>query len=273
MTNLKNKTVVFPWVTRVCNVTPDPRNGYFGMGDIISGMLSTYDICSEMGVSFHIDTTRSPVSQFVNPIKHGLQFDWEKIPFIYRGEIESYITSCKQSVITMINNEVRGQHSDQAKHAVKLALTPNEKFSKKIENTKKQLDLNTNYNVMHIRAGDIYMQDGGGGGINDNDNEVILNTLSKIESNDDWVVLTDSVELKNQIKKLFPNLKQSNSSKPVHTGLNHSSECLEDTLLDFYIVTGSKLIRSITCFPFPSKFVEQPAIIHNIPLEVIQLQT
>jgi hypothetical protein len=271
MNNLKNKTVVYTWVTSVCNVTPDEQDGYWGMGDIISGMLSTYDICKEMGVIFHIDTTRSPVSQFVESIEHGLQFDWEKIPFIDRGEIETYIMTSKQSVITMINNEIRKTYSDQAKHAVQLTLTPNKKIREKIENTKKQLGLNTNYNVLHIRAGDTYMQNGGKGGINARGNNTIVDEVAKIADDDSWIVLTDSVDLKHQIKNYFPNLKQSASTKPVHTGLNHSVESLESTLLDFYIVCGSNSIRSITCYPHPSGFVAQPANIYNIPLEVIRL--
>lgn len=263
-----DKQVIFVWVTNVCNKkrTPNGRDGYWGMGDIVAGMLSTHDICADHGIKYCIDITRSPLARFVDHIDHHMSYDYDNIQFIERDEVESYIVNNKQQLIPMLNNMMLDKYSDQAKEYVRNVLKPNKQFQDHINQTRKQIGLADDYNVLHIRAGDTYMQKGGSGGLLSEHYEIIMNAVSTRTGND-WLILTDNVNLKREIKQNFPEAIQCSMEKPVHSGLDHTHDNIKQTLTEFYLVCASKSIKNFSAYSWSSNFITQPAMIHNIPVD------
>ena len=65
-----NKNIIFVWTTKPSNLTPTDSWGFWGIGDIIRGIIGTYQIAKKLNYNFYIDIQNHPISKFLEPHYH-----------------------------------------------------------------------------------------------------------------------------------------------------------------------------------------------------------
>jgi hypothetical protein len=87
---------------------------------------------------------------------------------------------------------------------------------------------------------------------------------------DEWreyndVVISDSLIFKEKIKENDKNVILLNT-EPVHLGYANHSNNIKDTLLEFFIITKSKKIKTFSNYDWISGFVNSVHQIYDIPI-------
>jgi hypothetical protein len=156
--------------------------------------------------------------------------------------------------------------TQECKNFIKNKITPNNVIEQNINDILNSMQLNKhNYSILHIRSGDNYLIN------DDNYNINYINKLYKIISqntnnNTRYIILSDSIKLKKLIKLRFSNF-YTELKQITHIGelSINTSESIINTLTDFYLMSYSQNIISISSYEWGSGFSEWCSIIYNIP--------
>jgi hypothetical protein len=123
--------------------------------------------------------------------------------------------------------------------------------------------INTPFNVIHLRFGDIFIKNNI---YNDEMYHLYYNKINKLinenKLNQKYVLISDSAEIAKKLKTNIPELLYWDNSK-IHLGLLHSNDIL-DTIVDFFIISKSNEI-----FSNGSGFSNINSIIYNIKYNLI----
>jgi hypothetical protein len=130
------------------------------------------------------------------------------------------------------------------------------------------------YNVIHIRCGDDLLIHNKTNNILFN---VIYNKLSKILDdnilNEDYVIISDSNELKKNIKNKFPSFKINTENIIVHLGEGNKNteETIKSLLFDFYLMAYSKNIIGLSSYTHGTGLSLWCSTIYDIPYKCYYL--
>lgn len=121
------------------------------------------------------------------------------------------------------------------------------------------------YTVIHIRSGDnflIYKED-----INlEYLKKIVLEIYKTYNTNYEYLLLSDSIKLKEKIIKIFPNIRVTlNEITHSGEGVELTEETLRNTMLDFYLMAYSERIYSYSCYDHGTGFSRWCAETFNIP--------
>jgi hypothetical protein len=272
---MTNKTIILVWTQKCKNfdINTDWKNGnnYWGLGDLIRGSIKLFQLSKKMGFKLIINHKLHPISMYLK--KQDTEYDdliinnKNNIEFIYPGQVENYINNSKNDILYFLTNDTCDENNItyECKHFIKNVLSPNDELVNLLNYYNY-----TDYNIIHMRVGDNKIKDK-----NLTDNTFIYNIKEKILNNlnnESNILVCDSYFLKEELinNNLFKNKNISCINLDVgHIGYEQNTEKIRNTLIEFFIITKSKKIKTYTVYSWISGFVFWISKIYDIPLEQI----
>ena len=267
-----------------------------GLGDFIRGSYFLIEFCKKYNFKYFIDISNHPIKNFLK--KYNKIKLTEKIKNIYK-KINKFEQDNFNPIID--NNNFINNYSNKEIYFNFLEYLSNEqKYDKKIfiytitfpnegliNNYKKimrdifeptdkmklliniklkMIELKSySYEIIHIRCGDEHLSNK----IMNNDSvnfEVILTDFDKLNPNKKYLLISDNNFIKTFIKKKY-NFINILYHDIVHTGENTEIilKKLENTMLDFYLISKSKNVMSYSVYQHGSGFSKWCAFTYDIP--------
>lgn len=267
-----------------------------GLGDFIRGSYFLIDFCTKYNFKYFIDLYNHPIKFFLKKYNKNKLND--KMKNIYK-KINKFEDNNFNPVIDG-NNFINNYSDKEIYFSFLKYLTNEEKYNKNvfiysiafpnegIVNTHKkimrdifeptnQMELLTNiklkmlnlksqsYEVIHIRCGDEYLF-GKNMDVSSVNIHLILSELDKLNINKKYLLISDNNSIKTFIKEKY-NFINILYHDIVHTGENSEIivKKLENTMLDFYLMSKSKNIMAYSVYHHGSGFSKWCAFTYDIP--------
>lgn len=271
------KTVIQVYTNKVCNINYDKDNieTYWGFGDVLRGIIKLYQLSEKYKFKLIVDFQHHPISKYlVNP-KHEyydlITENKDNIPLVgntQKSLTEKFLIEKQNEDVTyLISIEYPDEKiiNKECKDYIKSILTPNEEFLLYLNDKRSRIPYK-DYNIMHFRVGDevdlIKTLKGARF-------DYLMKTVQKYREHND-VLIADS----NRFKKyayMNNNIFFFNTD-PVHMGNVSQDDDILDTLAEFFLIIGSKKIKTFNIYGWISNFVLWISIIYNIPLvQMVQI--
>ena len=253
---IENKFCIHKYLT-ICKTNPQPP----GFGDFLRGTIALYNFSEIYNYKLYLDSEH-PIFKFLKPNKIFTINNMDIIellpPLSYTDiynrikqlfESNNSFSIMTNSFYTIKNNNLinYGKISENCKNYLKDILFPSIEIEDKIKyifNSIYNIDINSDYKIIHLRLGDYYLHN------NIFDNNLYNSYYQKIYNlvnnniNTKYILISDSSniakELKINIKQLYywDNIK-------IHLGdLKNNIDGIFDTLIDFFIMSKSNEILS-----------------------------
>ena len=271
-----------------------------GFGDVLRGSFCLMQLSRMLNVDFKLDISNHPMSEFIINDGKSVDINYNNITFIMghnRPEAPPYIVNPPNNIyidIDFANKIIRELNKSTAKsvglfiHAfpiyynfleygrnyIKSQLMPNKTMTDYIDITLNSLQLEPNtYAVIHIRTGDEYLSSKRKSP-SPHANR-ILNAINRINNpTKKYLILSDNNALKLILKK------KSNFYVYIHdiehlggeVNYNKSSDGIKNTLLEFYLMSYSNSILSLSIYDHVSGFSKYCSEIYNIPFKNIYIK-
>jgi len=173
---------------------------------------------------------------------------------------EKYLGTCFIHTYSYPNKEITHEHMLKMQHYLK----PTKEITDCVDTVCRNLNLTT-FSVIHIRAGDKYLIE---------DSAMDLKLLKKVvthiqfvnRSNNTFLLLSDSYKLKFLIMKIYPKLKiYFNEITHFGEGVLLDDAKIKNTIIDFFLMSKSQKIYSLSVYQHGSGFSEWCAKTYGIP--------
>jgi len=242
-------------------------NFYFGLGDLIRSSIKLFELSKIMKFNYIVDIQLHPISQFLNVVPHKysdyVYNNKDNVDYVCYGEVENYIIRNNSGVMMILTNDFYSDVpiSYDCKNFIKKIFTPTDIFNKFIKNRLSKIPF-LKYNILHYR-------------INDNEflkkaedlnYEYFLRHVQKHKEEND-ILITDTKSLKKYIF-MHDNIFMFDT-KICHLGLSTDPDEIRDTLFEFFLLTQSSKIKTMSKVHSMSGFVKWISKIYDI--EVISL--
>lgn len=243
--------IVFKIVNHYVNKTA-PTN-YYGLGDIMRGIISTYQYCKSINCKMLIDIHEHPLTSVIeiNP-KYNTEIGGPVYFYgVDGGTFDTLELTSKDSVIfcNVFPNSLTEDDTEFLKSVI-------------IVKDKYKIALPASYNVFHIRTGDFYQYVTSIPPVFYRYIELIQTHASPGD-----IVCSDSNTFKQLVKEALPHLKVYNEDvRGSHTGCNNSIDILRAAIEDFQIMMGASKIYTYSVYWWVSGFVEWCSKMNGIPL-------
>jgi hypothetical protein len=248
--------------TVICVVSQNVKgmSGYWGLGDILRGLISTYYITKKLGCHYIIDIQLHPISKFLKNNDHPyseLIYD-NRDNIYYQGNPEEYIRNNNSDII-FFNTNADGDNlmTDDCKKFIINIFTPNEELSKYILSITNNIPYNP-YDILHYRLGDADFVDN-----RKIDMKIFIdNFLMNKKDND--ILMSDS--------KKFKKIMKGKSNVYIcdfdvgHIGVEKDDTKIKNTLCEFFIITRARKIKTYSVYPWVSGFMLYTSKLYDIEL-------
>lgn len=270
-----------------------------GLGDFLRGTFSLIQLSKLYNLDFDIDLSNHPMSKYLENAEKNNNINYNNIEFykelnVMPGktlfDLEQTITNVNPEFINNIINwldtqncEVFGfmsnafphfnKYTEEGRNFVKSKLEPNNIMKQNIDYSLKKLGLNKKgYGVIHIRTGDSHLVS------NEGFTELFLEELKTIINSfilphRRYLIISDSNILKN-ILKSYPNfyilirdIQHLGGEFIIDTETNG----IMNTLSDFYLMSYSNAIMSLSVYDHASGFSKYCSVIYGIPFKLIKI--
>lgn len=259
-----NKTVYIVWNDKVNTQ---------GLGDKIRGTIAIYQYCRLNNIKCVFDASLSGFGQFLknsNSNNPNLNIDTEIV-----SVLNTY--DDKFAIKKLIDNELKNKDtayvfcnlfpktplSSEDLEFLNYIMEPIDDLKYKVDNIKN--GLMDNYTIQHFRFTDSKEPD---------INKMIecYKLLEKTYKETD-ILMSNSKIFKDYVLARKKDIKtiECENCKELHVGYNNSSDIIEFTLIEYYIITKSKNIHTYSEYEWVSAFVYWPAKFYNIPIENQQI--
>lgn len=279
-----------------------------GIGDFLRGSFFLMQLSKMLKLDFEMDISNHPISQFIinkglnpeidyntveykigmnRPSNHDLRYIlnppnnmYFDIDFI--NKIISELNKSNTECFALFSNAfpIFYNFKDEGMNYLKSQLLPNQIMVKYIDETLKKLNLKKHtYAVLHLRTGDKYLSE----------NEVIdSNFINEINTHIDkiivpgkkYLLLSDNTVLKAHLanRPIFyvllnkiEHLGGEISIKGAENNGIKDNDALKNTMLEFYLMSYSNSILSISVYDHISGFSKYCAEIFKIPFKNIKI--
>lgn len=255
----EKKIVIHKYLSYCKTITQPP-----GLGDFIRGTVALYEFSKKYDYELFIDNSH-PIFQFLISDKI-VENKWtnevyEYLPPTSYDEISTQLELMfkKNENFTVLTNcFYKNKITEDGKAFLKNILTPNDTLNDMIHKAYQTMNLNITlpFSVIHLRFGDTFLH-------NDVSNDSLLqSTYNKINEfinlypDCQYVLLSDSAFIGNELKKNIPSLFYFNNRK-IHLGdLKNIENGVSDTLVDFFMMTQCEQIFYLNCSGFSSYLSE-----------------
>jgi hypothetical protein len=270
-----------------------------GLGDFLRGSFYLMQLSRILNVNFKMDISNHPISEFIINDGKRLGINYKNIQFVEgmnRPEI-SYLINPPNNTYFDVNfankiirelNKSRSQSVglftnafpiyynflDYGRNFIKSQLMPNKTMTDYIDKAFNNLRLKPNtYAVIHIRTGDEYLS-------SDRKKSSpctnqILNRINNINNPaKKYLILSDNNALKLMLKDI-PNFyvyMHNIEHLGGEVNYNKSSDGIKNTLLEFYLMSYSNSILSLSIYDHISGFSRYCSEVYNIPFRNIQIK-
>jgi len=269
-----------------------------GIGDFLRGCFCFMQFAKLLNLEFDIDVSNHPIAKYIENSQHinGLNYDTlERLDNQNIIDFSKYEISKSDNInddfvnttITWLNlqsGEVCGfysnafpffkTHTQRGKNFINSKLQPNEFMKSYIQSSLNELNLiKKQYEVIHIRSGDEHAFKGEKQLTKAfiNKIKIILNQLIKQDKK--YFLISDSNVVKNQLK-IYSNFYMFNRDIEHLGGDGFKSDDTDgvlNTMLDYYLMSYSNSIISLTVYEHISGFSKYCSILHNIPFQYIKI--
>jgi hypothetical protein len=259
------KTVIQVWTQECVNVEIGKDKLYWGLGDMIRSTIFLHQFCLKKGYNLIVDHQLHPVTEFLvdsgHPFSELIQENRHNIPHVPRGKVIPFIESSKEEVVFLFAAEFCLEKIGlETKLFMKSLLRPNSTMSLLVDGYRQKLP--KEYRVMHCRLGDYSMD-------NDSDGVEIQKYLKIVYQHVDQntLLVSDSKLLKKQVE-IHGGFKAFDL-KIGHLGYCKDRSIVQDTLVEFFLISGSTKIKTYTVYPWISSFVYWISKLYDIPLQSV----
>ena len=261
------KIVIFVWTRTVVNLVPDSYSNYWGLGDIIRGIINVYQICKKNNYEFIVDINKHEISKYLLIKEHNYSsiIDYNNIYFT--NDPESYINKSENNIVYLLTNDFyKNEITEDCKLFLNTLLTPNNTFNEYMNNKLIEYNLNLelkNYSIIHFRLGDETLTKNIDTIKNNKNLEYYVNLFikNKTEKN---ILFSDNNIFKTYMKENYNAFILD--TKVTHIGYLHNINSIEDSLFEFFILLQVKEIKYYSIYNWISGFINSAHIINNIPL-------
>lgn len=271
-----------------------------GLGDFLRGCFCFNQIANLLGLEFEIDVSNHPIAKYLENSYHIEGIDYNNLEFVfgndnrdsngsidYEGRTKNINQNFLNNVINWLNGkdcEVYGffstafpsffDHRQECKTLINSKIQPNEFMRNYIDYTLSELGLTKKgYGVIHVRTGDSHLK---------NEEPISINFINKIKqqiikmlsADRRYLILSDSNVFKTHMKSV-PQC-YTIIRKIEHLGGEYikSTETngVMNTLLEFFLMSYSNAIFSMSVYPHISGFSKYCSILHDIPFNYIKIK-
>ena len=290
LTNKNIKKIVCVYQLLFTN-SPSP-----GIGDYLRGCFFVMQLTKLLNLEFEIDISNHPIAKYIENSGKNPAINYDNLEFIkglnrdcelWKDPGMHFNIDFANQIINKLNNHLESDiyafftnafpifttFLDAGREKMRSMLKPNTFMQEYIDYTLNEMNLKRNtYATIHIRSGDQYLT---------NSETMNINFINKIKQhihklivpNKKYLIISDSNILKMALKS-YPNFYIINR-KIEHLG----GECLKsektngvmNTLLDFYLMSHSNAIFTLSVYGHISGFSQYCAVINKIPFNYIIL--
>jgi hypothetical protein len=270
-----------------------------GLGDLLRGSFYLMQLSSMLNVGFKLDISNHPMSEFIINNGKSSDINYNNIQFVVgmnRPEISYLINppnntyfdvNFANTIIKELNKSnaksvglftnafpIYYNFLDYGRNFIKSQLMPNKTMTDYIDKAFSNLRLKPNtYAVIHIRTGDEYLSTDRG--TSTPYTNQILNAINKIKNPaKKYLILSDNNALKMILKKI-PNFYvylHNIEHLGGEVNYNKSSDGIKNTLLEFYLMSYSNSILSLSTYVHISGFSRYCSEVYNIPFKNIHIK-
>ena len=267
-----------------------------GIGDFIRGSFYLLQLSKLLDLEFQLDISNHPIAKYIENSGKNSAINYDNIEFIeglnrpphlWKDWNRHFDINFANKIIDKLNNYFTSDtyplfsnafpivynFLDTGREKIKNMLMPNTFMQEYINYTLNEMNLNRNtYATIHIRSGDQYLTN------SETMNVEFINKVKKqinklIVPNKKYLIISDSNILKVALKS-YPNFYMKNRQIEHLGGDNmKSSETngIMNTLLDFYLMSYSNAIFTLSVYGHISGFSQYCAAINKIPFNYIIL--
>ena len=271
--------------------------GSSGFGDYLRGCFCLFQVCKLLGLEFDMDLSNHPMCLFLENHQHKNNsvnyneiyrfgndnycvIDSKKMktkPCNFLNELIDLLNCTNSESLYLFSNafpifsNFQKIRKDTRKF-IQNKLIPNNQMKENIQIRLANLGVQEKqYSVIHIRCGDGFLLS--------NDSSIqtkhfykVANAIEKdvfntpFMKNSKYVLLSDNNQMKLLLKNRFPQLiVQIKEMTHLGESEKYTNESIMHTLLDFYTMSTSNLIISLSPYNWGSGFSEWCAITYSVP--------
>ena len=269
-----------------------------GLGDYLRGCFCLLQLAKLLNIEFDIDVSNHPIAKFIKNVKSVEGVNYNNIEFFMENNSinHEYVIplgkpniseNFLRNVITWFNSqhtEVFGlfsnafpffnQFKPEAIQFIKSKFQPTPFMESYMEQSLTHLGLSMGqpYEIIHIRTGDQHLID------NVSMTGSFIKKITKlvqglIDPNKHYLILSDSNIIKTHLKTI-PNFHVliKNIAHVGGEGLKTTEDNgVMNTMLDFFLMSHSQAILSLSVYNHISGFSQYCAILHGIPFQSIKI--
>ena len=271
-----------------------------GLGDCLRGCFFIRQLSKILNIDFDFDISNHPISNYIINNGKNEHINYNNINWIdginrpdpsilnfsvnppnnkyfdinFINKIIAEMNKTETSVFSLFTNSfpIYYNFADEGREFMKSKLLPNDIMSKYIDDSLNKLTLTKNsYDVIHIRTGDNSLITKSVEVSIINKIKIIINKI--INPQKKYLIISDN----NCVKLIFNNKSNChfNITKVEHLGGQHNTnknmDGIKNTLLDFYLMSYSNFILSMSIYDHISGFSKYCSEIYKIPFVNIKI--
>jgi hypothetical protein len=270
-----------------------------GLGDFLRGSFYLMQLSRILNVGFKIDLSNHPISEFIINNGKSVDINYNNIQFIvgmnrpdilysinppnntyfdvnFANKIIRELNKSRSQSVGLFTNAFPIYYNflDYGRNFIKSQLMPTKTMTDYIDKAFNNLRLKPNtYAVIHIRTGDEYLSTDRG--TTTPCTNKILNAINTINNpTKRYLILSDNNALKRILKKI-PNFYvylHNIEHLGGEVNYNKSSDGIKNTLLEFYLMSYSNSILSLSTYDHISGFSRYCSEVYNIPFKNIHIK-
>ena len=261
------KIIIFVWTRNVINYKTTDTYAFWGLGDIIRGIIRTYQICKKYNYKFIVDINTHEISNYLLVKEHNYtsNINYNNIEFTL--EPENYIKKSSENIIYFLTNDnYIDKIDDDCKLFLKELFIPNDNFKNYINKKLINYNLDTelkNYSAIHFRLGDDFLIKKIDNISNTKSLKNYIDLFNKYKT-EKHILFTDNNIFKNLLKNKYNAF--TFNTKISHIGYINNENTIEDTLFEFFILLQVKEIKYYNTYSWISGFIKSANAINDVPL-------
>jgi len=291
LTNKNIKKIVCVYQLQYNNL-PSP-----GIGDFMRGCFYVMQLTKLLNLEFELDISNHPISKYIENSGKNPSINYNNLEFVIGHNRPPHLWQnpnihlnnnfANEIIDKMNNHNVSDTYAlftnafpifynflDTGRNKIKNMLKPNNFMQNYIDHTLNELKLHRNtYATIHIRSGDQNLTNSESPNISFiNKIKTCINKL--IVPDKKYLIISDSNTLKVALKS-YPNFYILNL-KIEHLGgeflKTNEPKGVMNTLLDFYLMSYSNAIFTLSIYGHISGFSQYCSVINKIPFNFIVLE-
>jgi hypothetical protein len=300
--SLQNKNIKKIVCVYQLNYTNQPSPGF---GDFIRGCFYVMQLSKLLNIDFELDISNHPIEKYIENSGKNPVINYDKLEFIighnrpanlWKNKNKCFDLEFANTLIDKLNNyhdsdtyafftnafPIFYNFLDNGREKIRNMLKPKNFMQEYIDNTLNEIKLEKNtYATIHIRTGDYYI-------IKKKNirfdflNDIKQKIYSSIVPHKKYLIISDSSVIKSELKSY-----SNENFYIINTKIEHLGGDIEElagdnykwtypgimnTLLDFYLMSYSNSILSLSVYGHISGFSKYCAAVYNIPHVFIKLQ-